>query len=506
MKLERLGLVDLGSNTARLVVYEFERDGGFRLVDELREVVRLGEGIARRGRMRQQNMDTALAALRSFADYAAATRLPSLRILATSAVREAENGAEFTARVLELGLDAAVVSGGEEAALGVLAVANTTAFEDAWVIDLGGGSMQLSRMRARRFESGGSYPLGSLRCSEAFLVGDPPPQREVAALENEVEARLGTALEAMRADPAPVVAMGGTIRNMASATARARGHAWPHVHAYTLSVAELEELTDRLVALRVKARGRVPGINAYRADTILGGALVYRTIARRARLEQIHLSGFGVREGALFTTMLPSPHLLDDVREVAIRNLLWQYPQPKAHVERVRHLAVRIFDELGSLHDLGEEDRQLLQEAALIHDIGKAVGYRDHAKHGAYLVSSAPLAGFSQREHALLSLLVRYHRSGKPKPGDLASLLDEGDRRRLLQLATCLRLAEYLERTRAGRVRDLDAHVTARTVKLELQAKGTPWAEQWEAQRQEPVFRRAFDRRLQVEIATRSDA
>lgn len=501
MKVERLGLVDLGSNTARLVVYEYRRGRAYRLADELREVVRLGEGIARSGRMRRQNMETALAALRSFVDYAKATKLPTLRVLATSAVREARNGAEFARRVLDIGLDAEVVSGDQEAALGVLAVANGTTLQDAWVIDLGGGSMQLSRMKGRLFDHGASYPLGSLRCSEAFLLSDPVRRREVAALEAEVDAQLRDVAAIMRDDPAPVVAMGGTIRNLAATTARAAGHPWPQLHGYGFSTRALEELTERLMSLDVKGRGRIPGVNSYRADTILAGALVYRRLARLAEVPEFWISSYGVREGALFRTMLPAPHLFDDVPRSAVGNLLWRYPQPVEHVERVRHLALRLVDELRPLHDLGEEDRQLLEAAAAVHDIGKAVGYRDHAEHGAYLLAASPLPGFTQRQQALLSLLVRFHRSGKPKPGRLASMLRDDDTVRLRQLTACLRLAEYMERTRSGRIRDVTAHVTARSVKLELCADGVPWAEQWETQRQEPVFRRAFGRELVVEIA-----
>jgi exopolyphosphatase/guanosine-5'-triphosphate,3'-diphosphate pyrophosphatase len=305
----------------------------------------------------------------------------------------------------------------------------------------------------------------------------------------------------MRSEPLPLIAMGGTVRNLARAVAESRGHDWPLLHGFLLDRESLEDLTERLVALRVKARGKVPGINSYRADTILAGAVVFRQILRRSGAPELRISGVGVREGALFRTLMPPPHLLEDVTAFSVQNLQWQYPQPAAHVARVRHLAGRLFEELRPLHRLGDGDRALLDVAARLHDIGKAISYRDHARHGAYLVAGSPLFGFRQREQALISLLVRYHRSGKPKVKVYRSLLGAADHDRLLHLAACLRLAEFLDRTRSNRVVDVRARVGHRTVRLDLVCDGEASVEFWEATRQRGMFRRAFDRRLEVRIA-----
>jgi exopolyphosphatase/guanosine-5'-triphosphate,3'-diphosphate pyrophosphatase len=160
--VETTSLVDLGSNSARLVVYEFERDRGFWLVDEIREVVRLGSGAARTGGLSGDAIGRALVALGTFADCARATELPPLRIMATSAVRTACNRDQFLEAVRATGLEIDVLTGEQ----GVIAVANSTTLADAWVMDLGGGSMQRSRMRDRRYESGTAHPFGAIRATE----------------------------------------------------------------------------------------------------------------------------------------------------------------------------------------------------------------------------------------------------------------------------------------------------------------------------------------------------
>jgi exopolyphosphatase/guanosine-5'-triphosphate,3'-diphosphate pyrophosphatase len=497
--MKRIGIVDLGSNTARLAVFETEPGERFQLVDGIREPIRLGEGLAASGALSRRAMDRAEAAMHLFSDYAAATGLRKMEVIGTSALRDAENGVDLLARLEPLGLEITVLSGEEEAQLGVLAVANSFSFEEAWVADLGGGSAQVSRMSGRRWIEGDAYPLGAVRLTEAFLHTDPPTASEVAALEEHVAGALVEVADRIRRDGLPLVGIGGTLRNLARATQEALEDPLGLLHGYSYECEALEELTEELLTLPAHKRARIPGLNPDRADIIIAGALVFRWLARHAELDHILISGYGVREGAFFRRFLPPPHLLPDVRRFSVANLLAQYGQEDyPHVERVVHLALRLFGELAPLHELGDEDARLLEAAAWLHDIGMTVDYHRHHKHGEYLVRSAPLPGFTQREMALISLLVRYHRKGLPKTGDLRPMLESDDKRRLLQLTTCLRLAEYLERSRAGRVTGVRATIGRKSVALEVAASETPTVELWEAAKQKDLFQRAFGRSLSL--------
>ncbi len=498
--MQTASLVDLGSNSARLVVYEFEPGRGFWLVDEIREVVRLGSGLAHNGELSSGAIDRALVALRTFADFASATQLPPLRIMATSAVRTARNRESFLDAVRAMDLEIDVLTGEQEAEQGVIAVANSTALSDAWVMDLGGGSIQLSRMQGRRYQYGTAHPFGAIRATEQFLTSDPPTVAEVAELERAIDDDLGPVLEEVAASGLPLVAMGGTVRNLARAVQRRGDYPWKLMHGYRLRAEQLDELTEKLCTLSSSRRARVAGLNPYRADIILAGALVIRRILQAARLDALTISGYGMREGALYQQFLAAPHLLDDVRDFHVGNLLWRYPQPVGHTDRVIGLSAQLFAELRPLHGYGAAEADLLSAAARLHDIGKAIHFRDHAKHGAYLLSSAPLPGFDHREQALLSLLLLYHRSGKPNRAPYGPLLDDTDRHILMVLETCLRLAEYLERSRTGRVQGVRARIDPTVVTLELIADGEPWVEFWETRKQAPLFESTFGRPLRLEI------
>jgi exopolyphosphatase/guanosine-5'-triphosphate,3'-diphosphate pyrophosphatase len=497
--MARVGIVDLGSNTARLVVFEYEPGRWFFLANEIRERVRLGQGLAKDGEVSREAMQRAVAALELFSDYAASTGLEELEIIGTSAVRDASNRGELLAAIRELGFDVDSLSGEEEARLGVLAVANGFEAKDAWVMDLGGGSAQISRMSQRTYRQGRSFPLGAVRLTEAFLNTDPPKAKEVRALEKHVRQQLAVPLDQLAGDPVPLVAMGGTIRNLARAAQKLHGYPVDVMHGYFLQSTDLERITDMLLERPARKRAALPGISGDRADIILAGALVYRQVLRAGDREGLWISGNGVREGAFFSRFLPSPHIVPNVRRFSVENLAHQYQQPSAHLAHVRRLARRLFEELESIHGLGRQEAELLDAAATLHDVGMTVGYHLHHKHGAYLVLAARLNGFDHREQALVSRLVRYHRKGRPKLGVLAELTREGDQKLLETLTLCLRLAEMMERSRAGRVRDLRATIGSEVVRLDVLATEEPVVELWEANKQIPLFQRALDRRLELQ-------
>jgi exopolyphosphatase / guanosine-5'-triphosphate,3'-diphosphate pyrophosphatase len=497
--MKRIGIVDMGSGTARLVVYEFEPGKWFRLTDEIRESVRLGEGFASSGKLSQAASERALDAIKLYSDFAKATKLGKLTVIATSAVREAANSGEFLKKLGDFPLEFKVLSGSEEAQYGVLAVANSFQVQSAWVMDLGGGSAQISRLEERLFAGGEAFGLGYVRLTEQFLHGKHTSESEVRHLEKFVRGQLEPTFAKMRRDPAPLIAMGGTIRNLARAVQKREDYPLDALHGYELKREALEALIDSLLALPTDQRGSLGGIHPDRADAILAGALVYRTVLRESDHKSLIVSGQGVREGAFYREFLPNPpHLLPEVRVFSVQNLFAHYPQDMAHTNHVRLLSRKLFAALQPLHGYGASDALLLDAAAYLHDIGMAVSYHDHHKHGAYLVLNTQMPGLTHREQALLALLVQYHRKGDPKLGSLKRLLGSEDELRLVRLAACLRLAEHLERSRSGRVQDVQLEFKKDQIVLRLSALETPRVELWEASKQGDLFFRAFGKELRL--------
>ncbi|MGH9379963.1 MAG: exopolyphosphatase [Thermoanaerobaculia bacterium] len=498
----RLGIADLGSNTARLVVFVYEPGRWYRMVDGIREIVRLGEGLGAGESLVAAAIDRAAAALELFTDYAEATRLDRVEVLGTSAMRDAENRKELTRRLRGLPLTVSVLSGQEEAEMAVCAVANGFREEDAWVVDLGGGSVQVAEMRRREFVGGKAYPFGAVRTTERFLRSDPPTSSQVAALEAALEEQMGGVVRRMERQERPIIAVGGTIRNLARMAQNRGNYPLPLLHGYWLRRDDLEEIAEQLLSLRRARRVRLSGLNTDRADIITAGAVVFRWLLRESGHDRILISGHGVREGAFYRHFLEPPHRVEDVGRFSVQNLLEWGPHPPAHADHLRWLAARLFDELAPLHSLGADEARLLEVAATLHGIGSAVDYYRRDRHGAYVLTSVPLSGFTHREQALISLLVRYQRRGKPSLGAFKALAEAGDRARLRQLTACLRLADALERSRAGRVRDVHARIGDGRVTLTLDAAETPTVELWEARNHAGLFADAFGSTLELATET----
>ncbi len=506
---ERLAVIDLGSNSFRLVVF-MAGEGWWKRTDEIYEPVRIGEGMMATGVLGEQPMERALATLDVFAHFCRAAGLAeaSVDAVATSAIRDAENADAFLARARAcLGVPIRVLSREQEARYGYLAAVNSTTLRDGSVLDLGGGSLQLVRVAERLIASSGSWPIGTVRMSERFLPPNgPAKRRQLEELREHVAGQLAEASWLVR-DAAEdrarrLVGTGGTVRNLAAAAQRAAGLPSNGVQGMVVEAEALEELVQRLAALPATQRASVPGIKPARADLILAGALVVQGVLQAGGFEALETTEAGLREGIFFERLLAGREqpLFEDVRRASVLNMAAQYQVDMDHTEHVASLALGMFDELAELglHDGDARERELLWAACMLHDIGMSIDYDDHHKHSRYLILNGSLPGFTPVETAIVAQAARYHRKGMPVPGPLAPLFGEGDTARLDRCATLLRLAEDLERSRDQLVRGTSLELSDGEVELRLIADGESAVPRWAASRERELFARAFHRELSV--------
>jgi exopolyphosphatase/guanosine-5'-triphosphate,3'-diphosphate pyrophosphatase len=525
---DRLAVIDLGSNSFRLVVYSAAA-GWWQRTDEIYEPVRIGEGMGATGRLGEEPMRRALATLDVFAHFCEAAGLCGREVdaVATSAIREAENARDFLTRArARTRLPIRVLSREQEARYGYLAAVNSTTLSEGCVLDLGGGSLQLVRVGKRLALESGSWPLGSVRMTERFLPGQGPAKRR--ALE-ELRAHVAGELEGapwLRSTGRRIVGIGGTVRNLAVAAQRACEKPSAGVQGAKIEREVLEQLVGRLAALPAARRSEVPGIKPARADVILAGAVVVLGVLDAGGFKSLEVTEAGLREGVFFERYLTGAGardaptdagapiaagagagkngdaraLFEDVRRVSVLNLAARYGVDAAHTRHVARLALGMFDQLArlGLHGGDARERELLWAACMLHDIGMSVDYDDHHKHSRYLILNAGLPGFSPREVAIVAQAARYHRKGMPDPGPLRALFKDGDRERLDRCAVLLRLAEDLERSRDQLVRDTVLSVRDGEVELRLLADGESAVPRWAAGRESELFARAFDRALTV--------
>jgi exopolyphosphatase/guanosine-5'-triphosphate,3'-diphosphate pyrophosphatase len=498
----RTVVIDMGSNSFRLVAYSYEPGRWWRRTDEIYDTVRVGAGLLATGRLAEDRIQTAIEAMEVYAHFCDASGIEpgDVRAVATSAIRDAENRDELLARVRELtNLPVRVLSTGEEAYFAYLAAVNSTTLSDGAVLDLGGGSLQIVRVHDRRAVESASWRLGTVRMTERFFDGKPSGAKQREALRAHVHEELGRVpwVKELRGS---VVGIGGTVRNLAAAAGAAAGLPSIGVQGVVIEQEALEDLIRRLAGRSVSERAAIHGIKPGRAGLILAGAIVISAAMQALGTDRLEVTQAGLREGVFFSSYLQpaDPPLFEDVRVASVRNLAIQYQADLAHCTHVAALAGQLLDSLdGTVPRVqGLDIAQLLWAAGMLHDIGVSVDYDDHHKHSRYLVLAGGLPGFSQRELALIAQTVRYHRKGTPELGELAPLCHARDERLLTRLSALLRLAEHLDRGRDGAVVRARLRDQGEQLELELAVDGDAALARWGAERQSDLFRKAFGRPL----------
>ena len=293
-----IAVVDIGSNSGRVMVFQPEAGGHLHVLAGSRAALRLARDLDRTGRIPPEALERAFEALRDFRAIAGGSGVRRFEAAGTSALRDAANGPAFIRKVRrELGIRIRILSGLEEARYGFLGAVGGLPVDDGVFFDLGGGSLQVGRFRARRLVGALSVPLGSLRVSDAFLKSDPPTPRELRKLREHVRETLEEAGLKRLAAGEHLVGTGGTLRNLAKVDQRASDYPIARLHGYELKRRRLHEIAAALAASRQKKRGRVPGLNADRRDSVVGGAIVIETLMEVLGAAEVVVSGQGVREG-----------------------------------------------------------------------------------------------------------------------------------------------------------------------------------------------------------------
>jgi exopolyphosphatase/guanosine-5'-triphosphate,3'-diphosphate pyrophosphatase len=500
-------VIDLGSNSWRLVVFSYLPGVWWRRTDELYEAVRLGAGLAATGKLSEQAIARGLETLAVFDRFLHSSGISAehVRPVATSAIRDAANGDELVGRATRAtDLPIEVISAQEEARYGYVAAVNSTTLRDGLVLDLGGGSLQLVPVRERKPIALHSWPLGALRVTERFLEGSEPASRKQLARGREgIRSELGDALRLEDLN-GELVGIGGSVRNLAAASQRLRGLPTFSIQGFLLSAEGLDELVQELAGRSATERGQLAGIKPARGEIILGAALVLQTVIELGGYAGIRVTEAGLREGVFLSSFLAptDPPLISDVRRASVENLALQYEVDIRHVEHVARLSTQIHESLERAGLLRSQpgERELLWAAAMLHDVGMAIDYDDHHKHSQYLIRSIGLPGFDPRELGVIAQIARYHRKGEPSLDDVEGLAHDGDEEIVRRGAVIVRLAEHLERGRDQSIQEVSLTPNGAGVELYLHATGDPTVARWSVERyaDDRAFDEVFGRGLVV--------
>ncbi len=506
----RLAAIDIGTNSVHMIVVRVRPDFSFEVVDREKEMVRLGAGGLDGKKLTPEAMTAALQALSKFARLAESHQVDEVLAVATSATREAENGGAFLKAIeRKTGIRARIITGTEEARLiHLAAVYGVDTPKPAVVIDIGGGSVEITRGSEREVEFARSFKIGVIRLTERFVDSDPISNRDERKMVKFIREQVDRyADHIVETGFDRVIGTSGTILSLGIvAAAMERGSVPQEVRNLRVSAKSLRRLRKTAVEMELEERLRLPGLDPRRADIMVSGAILLDTLLRKLGADEITLCDLALREGVLLDYIqrhrrhITRVDSYPDVRRRSVIELAERCAWEAAHSRQVAAIALTLFDYTKRIHGLGDREREWLEYAAFLHDIGNHISYEKHHRHSYYLIKNGDLRGFEPEEIDVIALVTRYHRRATPKRGHIGFTDLSKDLRKTVEvLAAFLRLAETLDRSRHGVIRGIEVRERMGDLRINVQASGDAELEVWAAHRQAKALEEALDRKVRIE-------
>lgn len=493
--------MDVGSNAFRLVIAEFKSPTKYKVLDRVRVPVRLGDSVFRSQRIDDATMEAALDAFRDFRRKMEEHEVVLHRAVATSATREAKNRGAFLERVhSETGLELEMIQGTEEARLVALGVRSKLALERglSMILDVGGGSSEIAILGHGQILVVESHDVGGVRLLER--AGDGPPERVYRMVRATLDSSRFPILDFFRRRPLQrLVGTGGNIEALAEITSsnggsRANGDRPPA----RVTVPRLTRTLSQLAKLDPEERAKEYDLRPDRADVIVPAGAIFEYVAKRVRAKEIWVPFVGLVDGVLIDVAHTARAEGKKVLEISqTRNsvvaIMKKYDVEPKHANRVAALAVSLFDQLESLHELGKRDRLLLELAALLHEVGNFISASGHHRHSYYIISQSPILGVTENELQVVANVARYHRKAPPDSSHEAyAELSSKDQDRVRLLAAILRVADALDHDHRQRVGTVRAKPRGSELRLKVRTRGDVTLDEWSVKDKGDLFEQEF--------------
>ena len=502
--MEKIGIIDLGSNTARLVIVDMFTDGHFMVVDELKESVRLGQDMDRDGFLKPQRIAETIRTLKMFKRLCDARGVTRMIAVGTAAVRRAKNQRSFLDEIqVSCNITIRVLSEEEEAILVYRGVINSMDIPKGLILEIGGGSTKIVYYNRRNLLHYASLPFGAVTLTDLFK-NDATPQEAAAHVEEFFTEQLKKLPWLSEVDPeAQMIGVGGSFRNLFKIAKLVRKYPVDNPHNYRLATEDFEGIYGMLSALDVDKRKKIKGLSSSRADIMPAAMAIVKSFVSYMNINEFAICGCGLREGLMLNQALPltTEKPISDVLGYSLEKLVKYYGCDTKHVEHVMQLSIQLFKQLRVLHKFSRQYLKILKIAASMHDCGERVKYYQHARHSWYMILQSSIFGATHREIVLAAFVAGCHnREEIPliEWQKYKDLVTEEDLDAVKKLGVLLRIAESLDRTHCGVVTGLNCDVLGDSVIMKTEITGDAALEIRDASMANPEFKRAFKKNLEI--------
>lgn len=506
----RICVIDLGTNSFHAVIVDAFPNGSYKVVDRMKEMVRLGQSGLANHILPEDAMERGLQALKRIHLLAQGWEVREFLAYATSAIREARNGGEFIRRVKqEIGLRIRPISGAQEAELIYLGVRRAVDMNGpTLMVDIGGGSVEFIVHDGQQMVFAQSYKLGAARMTERFVTSDPLSDDDHQALLEHYRDTLAPVLEAANEyGVTTLVGSSGTAKSLAEVCVLMWGDPDRSIFQQSLNAGDFREALHWVRDSTEKKRIDHPAIDPKRVDQIGAGAVLLDYLLESLpSIHTVQASPNALREGMVDHFIRENYRRIRslapyaDVRRRSVYEIAFRFDWEERHALHVAATAQMLFNILRLRYDGPASDVELLEYASVLHDIGYHISHAKHHKHSRYLIQHADMQGFQPDEVKIIALVARYHRSAWPKKKHKRyRRLSKKNRKRVRQLASILRIAEGLDRSHFQNVVALEVDLTDDTLRIRLDSQGDPELELWAADQEADLFRDVFGLKVVVE-------
>ena len=508
----RLAAIDIGTNSIHMIVVSVRPDLSFEIIDREKDMVRLGAGGLDGRSITPTALAAALQTLAKFRRIAESHKVDEIVAAATSATREADNGGDFISEVERLtGIRIRVITGTEEARLIHLAAGYGVDIgaSTAVVVDIGGGSVEVTLGSATQMALGKSFKVGVIRLTERFVKSDPLSDRDERRMVKHLHREMGSYLDEVASRGYDrVIGTSGTILSLGALASADHDAAVEELRNRRVSAKSLHRLRKKLTGMTLEERLAFPGLDPRRADLSVGGSVLFDTIIRRLGAEEFVLCDLALREGLVLdyihrnSARIRKVERYPDVRRRSAIELGERCGYWPEHAQHVAKLALAIFDQTRSVHGLGDRERDWLEYGALLHDVGVHISYERHHRHSYYLIKNGDLRGFDPQEIEMIALVARYHRQATPKKSHNGYSDLGGSRRRAVRaLSAMVRLAEGLDRSHTQALAGIDLYPRTDDYLARLRTSGDAELEVWAANRHVAPLEKVLGKPIRFEVA-----
>lgn len=502
--MDRIGVIDIGSNSVRLTLAEVESSGYFKIIDELKEHIRLGSDLFACSVIDEEKIKLTISSIKAFKSMCISCGASKIILIGVESIKQVDERIHLKEIIKrELDLDLRILSNEEEIHYNFLGAKNSLYINNSLLLDINGNNTHICWLKDNEIHEEVTLPFGYVTLTSMFQLSDMIGYENNTNCVKYVEDQLKE-IDWLRDNKFDsIIGVGGSFRNLGKMDRRRKRYPIDIVHNYVLYDYDVDEMFHLLKSKNLRQRKKIEGLSPSRADVIVASVDLIKEVLSFTNTKEVIICGRGLREGLIYEYIIDKYHIADDILDVSLKGIMDTLNINFSHAKNVCKLSFLLFEKLKPLHHLGNDFKNILKTASLLHDCGISIRYYDHHVHSFYVILNSHISGLTHKEILLSALCAAYHRNNSYQAplAKYSTIINRLDLKHVEYLGVILKIAEGLDRGLTGHVSNVDVTINEDTVELKLYSEYDLELEIRQARRSSKAFAEVYNKNLIIEKA-----